>query len=135
MHYVKRAIPLTALLLAFAADVRAVTIDWTPVGNPGNAADATVMSDGTTGYGSVPYAYNIDKYDVTNSQYVEFLNAKDSTGADPLHLFDANSEVLNQGISFNAGNVSGSKYSTVSGDANHPVNNVTWYTRFDSTIG
>ena len=37
------------------------------------------MDDGTTGWGSVGYNYQIDKYDVTNSQYTEFLNAKDPT--------------------------------------------------------
>ena len=40
--------------------------------------------DRLTGYGAVPYAYNIGTYDVTNSQYVEFLNTKDPTGANLL---------------------------------------------------
>ena len=31
------------------------------------------------------------------------------------------------GISFNTGNPNGSKYSVISGRANHPVNYVTWY--------
>ena len=35
MH--KGAIVLLAAFAAFAADARAVTIDWSPVGNPGNA--------------------------------------------------------------------------------------------------
>ena len=35
-----------------------VTFDWVTVGNPGNAGDTEVMgTDGTTGYGSVPYTY------------------------------------------------------------------------------
>ena len=38
------------------------------VSNPGNAADAT-------GYGAVPYMYRIGKYEVTNEEYCEFLNA------------------------------------------------------------
>ena len=71
----------SALLLAFCANARAVTIDWTTVGNPNNPADTQVMvTDSTSGYGSVPYTYQIDKYDVTDSQYTEFLNAKDPTG-------------------------------------------------------
>ena len=43
-----------------------------------------------TGFGAVPYAYNIGTYDVTNSQYVEFLNAKDPTGDNPLGLYNSN---------------------------------------------
>jgi formylglycine-generating enzyme required for sulfatase activity len=45
------------------------SLEFVPVGNPGN------MADMTTGYGSVPYAYQMGKYDVTVGQYVQFLNA------------------------------------------------------------
>ena len=57
---------------------------WSPVGNPGNAADPL------TGYGAVPYSYNIGTNDVTNSQYVAFLNSNDPTGADPLAIYNSN---------------------------------------------
>jgi formylglycine-generating enzyme required for sulfatase activity len=49
------------------------------VGNPGNAQDTQVMSDGTTGYGAVSYTYNIGEYDVTAGQYCAFLNAVAAT--------------------------------------------------------
>ena len=111
-----------------APSASAVTIAWTPVGNPGNAADTTVMNDGTSGYGSVAYNYSIDKYDVTNSQYVEFLNTKDASGADPLGLYNSGmSNPAYGGINYSAGNANGSKYSVMSGDGNHPVNAVTFY--------
>ena len=44
------------------------SLQFVTVGNPGNAADTR---DGATGslYGSVPYTYNIGKYDVTVGQY------------------------------------------------------------------
>jgi formylglycine-generating enzyme required for sulfatase activity len=48
--------------------------------DPGNAPD-------TTGYGAVSYAYEIGKYEVTNAQYVAFLNAVDPTGANSLGLY------------------------------------------------
>jgi formylglycine-generating enzyme len=72
----------------------------------------------------VPYTYKIDKYDVTYSQYAEFLNAKDPTGANTLGLYnsamsDANSGGIN---SFN-----GSAYTVIAGRGNHPVNFVNWY--------
>ena len=106
-----------ALCATFAtADAWAVTIDWVAVGNPGNG------NDPATGFGNVAHSYNIDKYDVTNSQYVEFLNAK-ATGADPLGLYNSNmSDPTYGGITYN-----GSTYSVVSGDGNHPVNFVTFF--------
>ena len=38
-------------VLLMSAPASAVTIDWTPVGNPGNVADST-------GFGAVGYAYS-----------------------------------------------------------------------------
>jgi sulfatase modifying factor 1 len=129
-----RSISVAAALLALlilAVDARAqVTMAWSPVGNPGNPADTTVMTDGTTGYGSVPYDYNIGTYDVTNSQYVAFLNSNVPNGetADPLALYNSNmSDGRNGGIAYNAGAASGSKYSVISGDGNNPVTYVTFY--------
>jgi sulfatase modifying factor 1 len=109
-----------------------VTMAWSYVGNPGNAADSTVMNDGTSGYGSVPYSYNIGTYDVTVSQYVDFLNAKDPTGSDPLGLYNSNMTTPGVGepeggVNYDAGAVAGSKYSVVPGDGNHPIVYETWF--------
>jgi uncharacterized protein (DUF433 family) len=75
VSYVRLAAVLSVIVMR-AAVSQAVTIATVPVGNRGNATDSTVMQDGTSGYGSVAYAYRIGKFEVTNSQYVEFLNAK-----------------------------------------------------------
>ena len=59
------------------------------VGDPGNAADTAVMArewHDTTGYGSVPYVYNIGKYDVTVGQYCQFLNAVAKTDTYGLYI-------------------------------------------------
>jgi formylglycine-generating enzyme required for sulfatase activity len=118
---------MSAVLLS-ASPVFAVSIQWAPVGNPGNAADTAVMSyDGTSGYGSVSYNYNIAEYDVTNSQYAEFLNAKDPDGTNSLGLYCASVEGSFKGISFAGGNAPGSKYELVPGRENHPVNYVSFY--------
>ena len=52
------------------------SLQFVTVGDPGNARDTVVMQfDGTTGYGSVPYVYQMGMYDVTVAQYCQFLNA------------------------------------------------------------
>ena len=56
------------VLLAAGAAQATINIDTVPVGNVANATD-------TTGYGSVPYMYDIGKYEVTAGQYTAFLNA------------------------------------------------------------
>jgi formylglycine-generating enzyme required for sulfatase activity len=100
-----------------------VTMSWSPVGNPGNA------SDPATGgfYGAVPYSYNIGTYDVTNAQYVAFLNANDPNGSDPLNLYNSGmSNATYGGINFNSGGATGNMYSVISGRGNNPVNYTDW---------
>jgi hypothetical protein len=115
------AVALFAALAAFAVDARAVSIDWTTVGDPNNPADSN-------GHGSVPTAYRIDRYEVTNRQYVDFLNAVDPSGANTLGLFNT---MMNNAsyiaISYNSGASSGQKYSVASGRDNQPVTYVTTY--------
>ncbi len=101
-------------------------MSWSPVGNPGNAPDQNFFGQGQ--FGAVAYAYNIGTYDVTNSQYVEFLNAKDPNGTSPLQLYNVNmSNATFGGINYSSGAANGSKYSVILGHGNHPVNYVTWY--------
>ena len=66
-------------------------MDWSLVGNAGNAADPT------TGIGAVDYEYRIGTYEVTNAQYAAFLNSVDPTGSNTLGLYN----------SFMAGNLGG----------------------------
>ena len=70
--------PLCLLSLLIDSSASAITMDWTFVGNPANAADIT-------GSGAVGYAYSIGTYEVKNAQYAEFLNAK--AAADPYGLY------------------------------------------------
>ncbi|HME68324.1 MAG TPA: SUMF1/EgtB/PvdO family nonheme iron enzyme [Myxococcota bacterium] len=79
--------------------------------------------------GSVPYTYYISKYDTTNAQYAEFLNAVDPGGSNALTLWNPNmqTDTNDGGISFVSGNASGSKYVVNSGFANDPVVYVNFY--------
>ena len=101
-----------AIFLLAPRPTTAITMSWTPVGNPGNAADPATGSL----YGAVPYSYNIGTYDVTNSQYVAFLNSNDPTGANLLALYNSNMSII-----YTAGQYA------VSGDGNLPVNFVSYY--------
>lgn len=116
-----------ALSLCALQPAAAVTIAWTPVGNPGNAPDPATGSL----YGAVGYSYNIAKNDVTYSQYVEFLNLKDPTGANTLNLYSGVGVGMGDpafgGINFTAGNADGSKYSVMPGDDNRPLAFPTFY--------
>ncbi len=119
------AMAIVAVLVTFAAEARAVTIAWSPVGNPGNAADTAFP--GFSG-GAVAYNYSIGTYDVAYYQYAEFLNAKDPTGANALGLYHAEMDnAAVGGISYNASNSNGNKYTVLANLAKHPVNYVTWY--------
>lgn len=97
-----------------------VTLDWAYVGNPGNPNDST-------GYGGVGYGYYIGKYEVTNAQYAEFLNAVDSVGTNPNGIYNASmSSDVRGGISFNAGAAAGSKYEVKTNMGDKPVNYVSF---------
>jgi formylglycine-generating enzyme required for sulfatase activity len=113
-----KKIRLSLLLIGLlsAANLRAaVTLEWVTVGDAGNAADST-------GYGAVGNDYRIMKYEVTNSQYAEFLNNADATGINPNAIYSASmSSDARGGITFTSGNAAGSKYAVKSGYGNMPV--------------
>ena len=113
----------TALSLLISMSASAVTMDWTPIGNPGNACDPLFAGPVYSGcFGAVSYAYNIGTYEVTNAQYVEFLNAK--AASDSLGLY--HTQMASYGITRSG--VSGSfTYSVVPGRGENPVNLVTFY--------
>jgi formylglycine-generating enzyme required for sulfatase activity len=88
---------LLSLLIALPGS--AVTMDWTPIGNPNNSCDPLTDAFGVvTGcLGTVPYPYEIGTYEVTNAQYAEFLNAKATS--DPLGLYSesmSKADIANQ---------------------------------------
>ncbi len=77
---------LLGALLFDAVGHAAVLIDTVPIGNPGNAADTRyVPSQYPNPIGAVAYPYHMGKTEVTNGQYVEFLNAV--AASDPYGLY------------------------------------------------
>ena len=119
----KRNLPLAtcAIVAALITSASAtVTMDWVSIGNVNNAAD-------TTGYGAVDHAYRIGKYEVTNAQYGEFLNAKGQSNANGIY----NSNMPTYGIT-QSGTSGSFSYTVTTALANRPVVLVSWFdaTRF-----
>ncbi len=78
-----------AVALAWTTSTAAISIDTVPIGNPGNLADLRYPdSVHPNGIGSVAQPFNIGKTEITNSQYVAFLNAVAAT--DTYSLYDPN---------------------------------------------
>ena len=109
------------LLLVVASSGSAVTIDWTPIGDPGNACEAQQFGC----FGGVGYAYSVGTYEVTNAQYAEFLNAK--AASDPLALYNPAMGVadpVQYGGITRAGSDGNYTYSVIAGRGDMPVNHV-----------
>ena len=132
---ISRTVVLVAVLAGLLAETAlAVNIETVPVGNPGNAGELSGSGAGGVGpdriCGSVGYAYNIGKYEVTNGQYAEFLNAVDANGVNPYSLYRFEMGTVyyaHGGISFSSAANPGSKYSIIAGRGNMPVNWVSFW--------
>jgi hypothetical protein len=91
--------------------------DFASVGDQANSAD-------TTGYGAVNYSYQIAKYQITQGQYVEFLNAVART--DTYGLYNTNMSGVRGGITRTT--VAGTyTYAVKTNMENKPVNLVNWF--------
>ncbi len=116
---------LASLLGLCAAASAEVVIDWALVGDPGNTPDTRYA---TPGYGGVDYEYDIGKYEVSNAQYCEFLNAVASL-EDPAGLYNLHMAGTYGGIE-RTGTPGAYSYGPKDGDANwltKPVNHANWY--------
>ena len=103
-------------LIFLASPVSAVTLDWVGIGGPGN--------DAFSGYGSVAYNYFISKYETTNAEYAEFLNAVAAT--DTHALYDPNMQFTYGGI-VRSGNSGSYTYSVIAGREDLPVTYISFY--------
>jgi sulfatase modifying factor 1 len=116
------AAAITAPAVASGAQI---TIPTVLVGDPGYA------NDPATGglYGGVGYVYRIGTTEVTNDQYVAFLNAK--AASDPLGLYNAHANdtpIAEAHLGIIRSGASGSfTYASKPNFGNKPVNFVSWY--------
>jgi hypothetical protein len=122
-------------VLLFALPAHAVTLEWVTVGDPGNAGDTEVttccgsLSIGTTGFGSVGYVFRISKFEITNAQYAEFLNAVAATDTNGLYNehMDLGAYPTYEGGITRSGSPGSYNYSAILGRESMPVNNVSFY--------
>ncbi len=105
------------------------SLETVPIGNANNTADRRIMTDRTTGYGSVGYDYNVGKYEVTAGQYTEFLNKV--AGVDTYGLYNPKmwSDAYGCKIQRSGHGWVGSPYtySVAPSYANRPVNYVSFW--------
>jgi formylglycine-generating enzyme len=111
---------VAACLLSSPAGAEPIAYQMVTVGNPGNAND-------TTGYGTVAEAFQIMKFEFTNSQYAAFLNAIDPAGTNPDGVYNGNMGSNARGGITNTGTTNGSRYAVKSNMGDKPVNYVSWF--------
>jgi autotransporter-associated beta strand protein len=110
-----------ALVAACSAinPARAVTTDWVRVGNTGNVA-------GNLGRGTVAYEYRIMKFEWTNNQYIDYLNAVDPEGTSPYDIWNYQMVTYAQGGITKTGTVNGARYVAKENYGTKPVTQVSW---------
>jgi hypothetical protein len=122
MKNIKTLLTVTASACALASNAQAmIQIASSYVENPNNASDSSTGSL----YGAVSYSYHIGTFEVTNNQYVSFLNAKDSTNAHG--VYNTRMEDSPHGGIHQEGTSGSFTYSARSGMGNEPVNYVSFW--------
>ena len=119
MKNFKTLLAVTAATCALASSATAmIEIDTSYVGDADNAND-------TSGYGGVSYDYHVGTYEVTNSQYVSYLNATGSTNAHG--VYNSNMGSSEHGGIQQTGSSGSFTYNVKSGFGDKPVNFVSFW--------
>lgn len=107
-----------SLIAMFIGAAQATPPETVPVAGPPNQADST-------GFGAVAYEYRIGKYEVSNAEFAEFLNAVNQSNTHK--LFDSRMAGEYGGIT-RSGDAGNYRYTVKAGWAKRPINYVTWET-------
>ena len=103
-----------------------VDISWVTVDNAGNACDPQVGGC----FGSVAAPYRTAKFEVSNAEYTEFLNAvaaTDTNGLYATNMADPTQNIFGYGGITRTGSSGNYSYGAIAGRANMPVNHVSFY--------
>jgi len=98
--------------LSLAVAPAALAGDWVLVDDPGNAPD-------DTGFGEIEYVYRIGKFEVTNADYSQFLNA--TSASDPGGLYNSSMRISR------TGSLGSFSYVAQDGRENEPVTYVSFW--------
>lgn len=123
-RYIVPAI-IAGLTLGGSAARADIVIEAVTIGDAGNTPDSRYA---VPGYGAVGYAYRIGKYEVTNGEYIAFLNAT-AFSDDPHGLYSPLMGGPYGGIA-REGSMGACTYRPKDNDQNwlvRPVNHVSWY--------
>ena len=114
-----------ASIVAFAAATLSasafgVSINYKQIGNAGNAANSS------TGLGAVSVAFQMQTTEVTNKDYVEFLNSQGKSNTNGIYSASMGTDIVNGGIT-QSGSSGSFVYAAKSGFDTKPVNFVSWF--------
>src|SRR3984957_13527792 len=115
------AVGPNALADVFSLPAGQVSLNLVPVGDAGNAADPL------TGFGSVPYSYQMGQTDITVAMYTAMLNAVASS--DPYNLYNPSmgpTVGIGTGAIVRSGSPGNYMYSFPAANSNFPINEVSW---------
>lgn len=127
----RRILSLLVTVACCSPALAVVSFEWATVGNPGNEEDTRYALPGL-GFGNVNYSYRISKHEVTNAQYVEFLNAVDPTGSNA-DLGYRDGFLYNENMAGNlggiekTGTIDGARYVSKAGREQKPVTYVSFF--------
>ena len=91
MHFVwlrivdVRCVCALCIVVFMANSAHAIDVTTVRVGNAGNRRDPTFLRLGGGAFGAVDYPFRIGKFEVTNAEYAEFLNAVGKTDSYALY--------------------------------------------------
>jgi formylglycine-generating enzyme required for sulfatase activity len=94
-------------------------------GNPADSASGCYDPVGSGSCGAVPYVYQIGRYEVTNQEYAEFLNAV--ADSDPNNLYNPSMASDARGGITRSGSSGSYSYAVKAGRQSHPVVFVSFY--------
>lgn len=100
-----------------ASQITSVYTNLVLVGDVNNIADSS-------GYGSMLYQYYIGKYEITNNEYIEFLNSIAKT--DTYGLYNTAMNWSNFGGILRTGSLGSYQYTAKTNMGNRPVNFINW---------
>ncbi len=118
------SVGVVALLGFFALPAHAEPLVWVTVGDPGNPND-TINTGTAPNYGAVATSFQIMKYEFTNQQYTDFLNAVAATDTYSLYSTYMGSDA--RGGITQSGASGSYTYAVKSNFGDKPVNYVSWF--------